>query len=64
MSPERWKKIEDIFEAALDCDKAERGDFLRDECGDDSELRGEVEKLVARYEREENFSNRPSGPTV
>ena len=59
MSPERWKKIEDVFQAALDCDKIEREDFLRDECGDDAELKSEVEKLVARYEREEKFLESP-----
>jgi serine/threonine protein kinase len=59
MTPKRWKKIEDIFEAALDCDRARREDFLRAECDGDADLFSEIKKLVARYEREENFLESP-----
>lgn len=59
MTPERWKKIEDIFEAALDCDEAGREEFLRAECGNDAGLLSEIKKLIARYEREENFLESP-----
>ncbi|HVE60108.1 MAG TPA: protein kinase [Pyrinomonadaceae bacterium] len=59
MDLERWKKIEDIFQAALDREADERAGFIRAECGGDNELCAEVEKLVARYETEENFLESP-----
>src|SRR5262245_54606735 len=47
MEPERWKEIDRVFAAALDRDPAERTAFLADACGDDEELRKEVESLIA-----------------
>ena len=46
MSPERWLRIESVFQTAIDLPAAERDAFLTGECGQDSELRGEVEKLL------------------
>ncbi|MFN0084423.1 MAG: protein kinase domain-containing protein [Blastocatellia bacterium] len=46
MTPERWQQIERIFEAALDCAPAKRTSFLDQACGEDSELRREVESLL------------------
>ncbi len=60
MNPERWAKIEDVFQSALDLKAGgEREEFLRSECGDNAELRREVEKLIARYEAEESFLESP-----
>jgi eukaryotic-like serine/threonine-protein kinase len=59
MTPERWKKIEEIFQAALDLSPGARTELIRAECGDDDELRQEVEKLIARYEDEEDFLESP-----
>lgn len=59
MTPERWSQIEDMFQAALDHSPDERAGFLRAECGDDEDLRSEVERLVARYEEEEEFLESP-----
>jgi len=59
MTPERWSQIEDVFQAALDCKRSERTNFLRAECGEDEELLAEVERLVARYEEEEKFLESP-----
>ncbi len=47
MSPERWKKIGEIFETAAEIAlPAERVRFLTEACGEDAELRSEVEKLL------------------
>jgi serine/threonine protein kinase/Tfp pilus assembly protein PilF len=59
MTPEHWRKIEGIFQAALDCPSGAREEFICAECGDDAELRLEVEKLIARYETEESFLESP-----
>ena len=47
MSPERRKKINEVFIEAVKRPEAERGGFLDQQCGDDAELRSEVEKLLA-----------------
>jgi serine/threonine protein kinase/Tfp pilus assembly protein PilF len=59
MTPERWKQIEDIFQSALDLKGDERERFVRAECGDDEELRREVEKFIARFETEDSFLESP-----
>jgi serine/threonine protein kinase/Tol biopolymer transport system component len=59
MTPERWEKIESIFQAALDLSGEEREQFVRAECGDDAELRAEVERFIARFETEDSFLESP-----
>ena len=44
------KRIEDIFLDALDVPESERSDFLDRQCGTDSDLRREVEQLLAADE--------------
>jgi serine/threonine protein kinase/tetratricopeptide (TPR) repeat protein len=44
-----WKRVKEILGQALDLDFAERGDFIRNACGDDAELRAEVESLAAHH---------------
>jgi serine/threonine protein kinase/Tfp pilus assembly protein PilF len=47
MEPERWKEIDRVFAAALEQDTAERPAFLDEACRSDSDLRIEVESLLA-----------------
>ena len=47
MTPERWKRIEDVFTRALDLGDAERQALLDAECAGDGELRGELELMLA-----------------
>lgn len=51
MDAERRRRIEDIFEAVLDVPRAERAGHILRACGDDEELRGEVEALLRAHER-------------
>jgi eukaryotic-like serine/threonine-protein kinase len=51
MNAERWKQIERLYQSVLKQEPTERGRFLREACGDDEELRQEVESLLA-YETE------------
>jgi hypothetical protein len=47
-TPERARRVYEVFQAALACDPAERGAVLDQQCGGDAALRGEVERLLAR----------------
>jgi serine/threonine-protein kinase len=46
MSSEKREQAEGIFSAALDQEPEERTDFVRRHCGEDVELRREVESLL------------------
>src|ERR1700746_1136965 len=43
---ERWLEVKRIFEAALEVEPEERAAFLDRTCGEDQELRAEVEALL------------------
>lgn len=45
-TPERWRRMEDIFQHAMDMPQTERAAYLASACGDDRELRREVESLL------------------
>ena len=51
MTPERWRRIDDLFDAALQLAPAEREPWLREACGGDEDLRAEVDRLLAGDER-------------
>jgi serine/threonine-protein kinase len=46
MDRERFRRVESLFEKALELPESERDAFLDGECGDDPELRREVESLL------------------
>ena len=60
MNPERWQKIESIFQKALDADSSHRASVLEDSCAGDESLRVEVESLLAQYENAGEFIERPA----
>jgi hypothetical protein len=51
-APDRWRRIEELFDAAIDLPAAERAGFLRQSCGADEDLRLEIESLLAADDRE------------
>ncbi len=53
MTPERWRKIESIFQTVIEKPKPERQMMLTQYCGDDTELRREVEALLNEDETNE-----------
>src|SRR6185295_2942541 len=57
---QRWREVDRLFEAALDCPAGERTAFLEAACGTDPELRREVERLLAADAREAVFVDRPA----
>jgi serine/threonine protein kinase len=46
MAARRWLRLEDLFHAVIDLPAAQRASALADACGDDAELRAEVEHLL------------------
>jgi serine/threonine-protein kinase len=48
MTPDRWQRVSKLLEQVLEQPQGARDRFLRDSCGDDAALRGEVESLLAR----------------
>ena len=67
MTPERWRRVDELFDAALRLESAKREGWLRGACGDDDGLRIEVCRLLAQDERanREGFLTPPeavSGP--
>lgn len=55
MSPERLRKVEELFHRASALTASEREGLLRAECAGDDELRREVESLLAFEDDEENL---------
>ncbi|HSS45603.1 MAG TPA: serine/threonine-protein kinase, partial [Thermoanaerobaculia bacterium] len=60
MTPERWQRVQDIFHAASEREPAARETFLEKACGDDRELRREVESMLASSERVGSFLESPA----
>src|SRR5262252_11193954 len=42
----RWQRVRQVFQAALEWPESDRVRFLRDVCADDSDLRRDVESLL------------------
>src|SRR5687767_14477028 len=57
-SSERWQKIESIFEKALSLSREERDRYLDESCGDDPELRAELQRLLDANEEAGEFLER------
>src|SRR5579871_5124245 len=55
MRPELWHRIEELCQKALDLDESRRAEFVRSACGNDEELRREVESLLAHEKNAEQF---------
>ena len=55
MYPERWNKIQSLFEKALELNPSERESFLKRESSDDKELFDEVMSLLAADERQHSI---------
>ena len=55
----RWTEIKTIFSAVLSLETAERESYLRDRCGNDEELRREIESLLFAHDETAEFLERP-----
>lgn len=50
MTPQRWQKLQDIYEAALQQSAEARPGFLKQACAGESELVPEIERLLLAHE--------------
>src|SRR6266542_3769032 len=55
MNPDRWRQIGRLYHTALELEPATRVAFLDETCGDDYELRREVESLLQAHEQADGF---------
>ena len=59
MNPNRWQRIRELLEAALERPPNERASFLDQACDSDPELRKEVESLINYQDEAERFLENP-----
>jgi eukaryotic-like serine/threonine-protein kinase len=57
MNSEQWRRVKDLFGAALYIPPERQVAFLEDTCDDDAEVRAEVEKMLWGQEQESEFLN-------
>ena len=60
MDVARWEQIKELFHTALELNAAERAAFLVTACGDDAELRREVELLLSANHQASGFLDSPA----
>src|SRR5688572_12286958 len=60
MTSDRWRRIEQIYEAALQRAPSERSVFLESACGGDEMLQRDVERLVTANDRAADFLAAPA----
>lgn len=59
MTPDRWQKIESIFEAAIDLPVENRQEYVLRACEGDLDLQREVSRLLASDESADDFIESP-----
>jgi tRNA A-37 threonylcarbamoyl transferase component Bud32 len=59
MTPERWQRVNELFQTALELSPQERDQFLERACAEYPGLRAEIESLIAFHEKAENFLESP-----
>src|SRR5581483_6777004 len=60
MDPRRWQETERIYHLASEMEEPGRSAFLQESCGEDQELRREVESLLASGSASADFMERPA----
>ena len=59
MRPERWREIRAVFDRVRELSPKDRVGVLDDACGEDADLRREVDSLLAANDASETFLERP-----
>jgi eukaryotic-like serine/threonine-protein kinase len=59
MDAERWKRVDDLLQAALQVPAERQEEFLRQQCGGDSELLDEVRSLLTSHRKAGSFLKSP-----
>src|ERR1022692_2214407 len=60
MDSERWKRVDNLLQAALERSPGERDSFLRHACAGDDALEREVRSLLASQQQAESFLESPA----
>src|SRR5215213_2145866 len=60
MNADRWHRVKEIFEAALELKPNERAKFLDEQCAGDDRTRDEVETLLSADKHAGNFAETPA----
>ncbi len=60
LTPERWRALEPLIDAAADLPPERRPAFLGDACSGDAELRAELEQLLVHYDRADTLLDHPA----
>src|SRR6185295_16314274 len=63
MTPERWQRIEALYQEALARSPADRSAFLAADCANDEAMRRDVESLLAASASDDGFLAKPPLPT-
>jgi len=58
MTPDRWKRIEDVFQSAVDLAGEKREAYLAKACANDAELLAEVRAMLQSDEEAQGFVER------
>src|SRR5437868_2481608 len=59
MTADTWSKVKELLDVCLDLEPAQWAAYLDKACGDDAELRNEVESLMASHEQAGDFIAHP-----
>ncbi len=59
MKTKRWKQVDNLFASSLERPPSERAAFLKSACGDDEDLRQQVEKLLRADQNADDFLEGP-----
>ena len=57
---ERWQKVEQIHDSAMEREPSQRANFVKEACGGDESLRREVESLLAQEGATGSFQEAPA----
>ena len=60
LTPDRWRRVNDIFHRALEQPAADRRAFVEAECAEDLALASEVSSLLAAHEHAAEFIEVPA----
>jgi non-specific serine/threonine protein kinase/serine/threonine-protein kinase len=55
-----WERVKELFSAALERDAADRAAFLDEACAADTELRAEIDSLLAAHDTTGDFIEKPA----
>jgi non-specific serine/threonine protein kinase/serine/threonine-protein kinase len=64
VTPERWARLKEVFEAARHLEPSQQAAYLDDACAGDEEMRREAESLLRSLGAAESFIEEPALPTT